>query len=262
MRVPTATPSKQASHDPARVEPAHLEEPTHREGQPATLCVAWPGVLAAAPLGGASRGQEVPADAVESLSGDGIDGAREVAAQSTERLAYASFGKAARESRGPWPPSTPGGAALCVQPSLTESIEPARETARSSVVALDGEASPRDPASETTSEPASEPAPPPVRGLGRSTLHPTHPASSASAKHASPEPSAREQVHRDKVTAACQAAELEAELEAQRRLSQQRIAAIWAELETECLQIWHEVMVHRQKVMQDLLDKWSRLLVD
>lgn len=47
---------------------------------------------------------------------------------------------------------------------------------------------------------------------------------------------------------------------ADRRLSQERIRAIWAEVQTEVFRIWQEVMLRREKVMNDLLDKWSKVL--
>lgn len=56
------------------------------------------------------------------------------------------------------------------------------------------------------------------------------------------------------------AREIYAAMAADRRLSEEKIRAIWAEVQTEVFRIWQEVVLRRQKVMSDLLDKWSKAL--
>lgn len=66
---------------------------------------------------------------------------------------------------------------------------------------------------------------------------------------------------RDRQADALNAAEIEAEAAVARRRSQERVKAMWAALETECLQMWGEVMLARQKVMDELFDKWCKLIL-
>lgn len=167
------------------------------------------------------------------------------------RTLVVDFGSPRQESEGPWPPTSPGGSSLpspsfrllhCSAPSQgglshgvpSQGVLQGVETPPLLAPALAQEA--RHPSSKSSHG----------GGVGKATAG----------------ENSRAQARRDRLQAACDAAELQASMEAQRKLTQQKIAAIWAELETECLQIWHEVMLHRQKVMQDLLDKWTRLLVD
>lgn len=56
------------------------------------------------------------------------------------------------------------------------------------------------------------------------------------------------------------ARQIYANMAADRRLTEERIRATWADVQTEILRIWQEVLLRRQKVMADLLDKWSKVL--
>jgi hypothetical protein len=56
------------------------------------------------------------------------------------------------------------------------------------------------------------------------------------------------------------AKEIYAQMEVDRRLSDEKIRAMWADVQTEVFRIWQEVLLRRQKVMADLMDKWSKIL--
>ena len=92
------------------------------------------------------------------------------------------------------------------------------------------------------------------------STHVEQPAEGRGALAPGPSADPADQAALDKLEEACRSEEVKAAMEAERLRSQQRIAAVWAELETECLRIWHEVMLHRQKVMDDLFDKWCKVL--
>jgi len=47
----------------------------------------------------------------------------------------------------------------------------------------------------------------------------------------------------------------------ERRRSEERIRLMWAALEIECLRLWQEVMLERQKVMDALFEKWCKILL-
>lgn len=64
----------------------------------------------------------------------------------------------------------------------------------------------------------------------------------------------------EKLSDVLRAREIYAAMAAERRLSEEKIRAIWAEVQTEVMRIWQEVVLRRQKVMGDLLDKWSKAL--
>ncbi|MBI3927716.1 MAG: hypothetical protein HY319_19405 [Armatimonadetes bacterium] len=57
-----------------------------------------------------------------------------------------------------------------------------------------------------------------------------------------------------------QACEILARSLAEGRLSQQRIQAILADLQTQVFVIWQDVMARRQKAFQEALDKWTKLM--
>jgi hypothetical protein len=57
------------------------------------------------------------------------------------------------------------------------------------------------------------------------------------------------------------AKELEQAMRAQRALSDAKIAAMWADVETEMMRIWEEVLQRREKVMSELFDKWIKVLM-
>ncbi|MBM3461348.1 MAG: hypothetical protein FJX76_04530 [Armatimonadetes bacterium] len=60
---------------------------------------------------------------------------------------------------------------------------------------------------------------------------------------------------------ALQAALIREAMKIERERHREKIRALWAALETERLRIWEEVMLARQKVMDDLFEKWCKLLL-
>lgn len=52
------------------------------------------------------------------------------------------------------------------------------------------------------------------------------------------------------------------QMEVERRLWEEKMRALFAELAIEILRIWEEVMLRRQQVFDDLADKWSKVLFD
>lgn len=61
---------------------------------------------------------------------------------------------------------------------------------------------------------------------------------------------------------AMRAAEIRATMEADRRLAEERIRAIQEDLRTEVFRIWEEVLLRRQKIMNDLFEKWCKILTE
>ncbi len=67
---------------------------------------------------------------------------------------------------------------------------------------------------------------------------------------------------RERQADALQAQEIMAEMAVERRRSREKIRALWADLETDLFKMWEEVMLARQKVMDDLFEKWCKLLLE
>ncbi len=57
------------------------------------------------------------------------------------------------------------------------------------------------------------------------------------------------------------AEEIYARMRAQRQLAQARIAALLADMQTEIHRIWQEVMIHRRKVHDEILENWHKVLI-
>ena len=106
----------------------------------------------------------------------------------------------------------------------------------------------------------------PPQGSRPETLKAGHEAPAASDPQATPKPPPgererealeKEREQQDRLLAE----EIYARMRAQRQLAQARIAALLADMQTEIHRIWQEVMIHRRKVHDEILENWHKVLI-
>ncbi len=98
--------------------------------------------------------------------------------------------------------------------------------------------------------------PPPTRPDGQAVSSPL--------AEAKPPPGPREREALDKEKAQQDrllAEEIYARMRAQRELSQARMAALLADVQTEIQRLWQEVMINRRKVHDEILKAWHKVLI-
>ncbi len=64
----------------------------------------------------------------------------------------------------------------------------------------------------------------------------------------------------DDQTDVLRAEQVYTDMAASRKLAQEKMLATWANLQTEIFRIWEEVFLHRKQVMDELFDKWEKVL--